>query len=86
MRDLIAASEADDNLRGLGHFLCGHLLEVAKGILRAAEAAHCTAIFHREVIRLEQFLLIVSGIANEMKSREYGPPEADSFALGPVLV
>ena len=38
------------------------------------------------VFRLEQFLLIVSGIANEMKFREYGPPEADSFAFGPVHV
>jgi hypothetical protein len=38
------------------------------------------------MLRLEQFLLIVSGIANEMKFREYGPPEADSFALGPLHV
>ena len=27
--------------------------------------------------RLEESLLIVSGIANEMKSRQYGPPEVD---------
>ena len=36
--------------------------------------------------RLEESLLIFSGIANEMKSREYGHPEVDAFALGPVPV
>ena len=38
------------------------------------------------VFSLEQFLLIVSGIANEMMFREYGHPEAGSFAFGPVHV
>ena len=30
--------------------------------------------------------MFVSGIANEMKSRQYGHPEIDSFAFGPVHV
>ena len=36
--------------------------------------------------RLEESLLIVSGVTNEMKSRKSGYPEVDSFALGPVHV
>ena len=39
-----------------------------------------------EGVRLEESLLIVTGITNEMKSREYGHPEINSFALGPFHV
>ena len=57
----------------------------------ASEKTSCAVGQLRELRRkgvfsLEQFLLIVSGIANEMKLREYGPPEADSFGLGPLHV
>jgi hypothetical protein len=50
-----------------------------------AESAQFSAL-SSGVFRLEESLLIFSGIANEMKSRKSGHPEADSFALGPVLV
>ena len=47
---------------------------------------NCESCVTSGVFRLEESLLIFSGIANEMKSRKSGDPEADSFALGPVLV
>jgi hypothetical protein len=36
--------------------------------------------------RLEESLLIVTGVTNEMKSRKSDYPEVNSFALAPVLV
>jgi hypothetical protein len=34
--------ETNQDFRGLSHFLDRHLLEVAKGILRSSQTAHCT--------------------------------------------
>jgi hypothetical protein len=54
---------------------------------RAVQYVNCESCgVTSRVLRLEEFLLIVSGIANEMKSREYGHSEVASFAFGPVHV
>jgi hypothetical protein len=52
----------------------------------AVQYVNCESCVTSGVFRLEESLLIVSGIANEMKSRQYGHPEIDSFAFGPVHV
>jgi hypothetical protein len=50
----------------------------------AVQYVNCESCVTSGVFRLEESLLIVNGIANEMKSGQYGHPEIDSFAFGPV--
>jgi hypothetical protein len=52
----------------------------------AVQYVNCESCVTSGVFRLEESLLIVSGLANEMKSLQYGHPEIDSFAFGPVHV
>ena len=66
--------ETHQDLRGLSHFLDRHLTEIAERIPRSAEAAHCTSILEREVIRSHATGVIPKGI----QPKTHWKPMADN--------